>query len=139
MNLRMRILIAEDDPVSRRLVCSMLKPYGECTEAAEGSTALSEYLGALDAGRPFQLVILDLLMPGLDGIAVLEAIRGNERAKNLGAVPVIMLTAQADVPLINKAVSLGVRDYMLKPIDRERLIRELQRLKLVDDPMDTWE
>ena len=103
-----RILIADDDPQMRRLVRGILERDGyEITEAADG-------LDALDAveNHPVDLMILDLDMPRLDGLGVLEELRARVKTST---VPVIVLTARAD-DSEGRALDLGAQDYLSKPV-----------------------
>ena len=136
----MRVLIAEDDLISRKILARFLAPYGETVLAANGDEAVERFQEALTAGAPFDLILLDMVMPHKDGLEVLEIIRRAEadaqRATN--GVPILMLTGQGDAFQINQAKTLGISDYMLKPVDEMKLIRELQRLELIPDPQDQW-
>ena len=136
----MRVLIAEDHEISRKILGLFLKPYGELVVATDGKEAIDCYENAVTTSATFDLIVLDMVMPNLNGLEVLEVIRKKERECG-GAgkpVPVIMLTGDGDTFQINQAKILGISDYMMKPIDEKRLIRELQRLQLIPDPQDQW-
>jgi type IV pilus assembly protein PilB len=108
-----RILLADDDPQMRRLIRSVLQREGfEIVEAADGLDALD----AVERGR-FDLVILDLDMPRLDGFGVLEELRAQMRTASL---PVIVLTAQHGESE-EKALDLGAQDYLTKPVQTRSL------------------
>ena len=114
---RPSVLVVEDERNIRELVCLHLglENY-ECVEAGDGDTAL-----ALARQRRFDLVVLDLMLPGLDGVTVCKAIR--KQSQNPG-VPILMLTARHDES--DKVVGLesGADDYLTKPFDADEL-REL--------------
>jgi type IV pilus assembly protein PilB len=108
-----RILIADDDPQMRRLVRGILERDGyDVTEAGDG-------LDALDAveNHPFDLMILDVDMPRLDGLGVLEELRTRIKTSS---VPVIVLTARTD-DAESRALDLGAQDFLNKPVQAPSL------------------
>jgi diguanylate cyclase (GGDEF)-like protein/PAS domain S-box-containing protein len=104
------LLVVDDDEHNRDLLCRRLARKGyEATAAASGKEAL-----ALMQQHAFDLVLLDIMMPELDGIAVLKMIRETCTAAQL---PVIMVSAKDESEDIVGALSLGANDYVTKPID----------------------
>ena len=115
----MKILIAEDDPSLRRVLVALLEKSSYSTDAvADGLEAL-EYLrvGGYDG------VILDVMMPKMDGFQVLSTIR---QEKN--TVPVLMLTAKAEIEDKVTGLDLGANDYLTKPFDLRELLARLRVL-----------
>lgn len=111
----MRILIAEDDSVSRRILESMLMKYGyEVICASDGNEAW-EYLQ--EKGAP-KLVILDWVMPGIDGIEICRRIRKDPELQDSY---VVMLTVKSQQRDIISALDAGADDYVIKPFDRAEL------------------
>src|SRR5258706_16376218 len=111
-----RILIVDDEESIRLLLRRILEsnPALEMTLAGGGDEALK-----LTAERTYDLILLDLLMPGLGGIGVLTRIRGGSTNKK---TPVIIVSVLADAPTKIACQSLGVSGYLVKPIDREAVI-----------------
>ncbi|MGN6538713.1 MAG: sigma-54-dependent transcriptional regulator, partial [Mesorhizobium sp.] len=109
------ILIVDDDPVQRHLLEAAVTRFGHATVVAEGGEA---GLSALDGpgARDISAMILDLAMPGLDGIGVLKAMR--ERAIH---VPVIVQTAQGGIETVVQAMRHGAFDFVVKPASPDRL------------------
>jgi DNA-binding response OmpR family regulator len=106
----LRLLIVDDIEDSRRLVSRRFAQRGfETIEAESGHVALD-----LIAQYNFDLVLLDIMMPGLNGIEVLRRIRARHSLENL---PVIMVTAKVFSKDIVDAIELGANDYIIKPID----------------------
>src|ERR1700704_3203711 len=104
------LLIVDDDEYNRDLLCRRLERKGyEASAAASGKEALT-----LIRQSAFDLVLLDIMMPELDGIAVLKTIRETYTATQL---PVIMVSAKDESDDIVGALSLGANDYVTKPID----------------------
>jgi CheY-like chemotaxis protein len=116
-----RILVVDDDPAVRGLVRDVLEVEGYGVEVAEdGFSALRK----IEAGRP-DCVVLDVMMPGMDGHAVLERIRAGEGGSTL---PVVMLTAAADDTQAWQAWRGGVDYFLAKPFDPSELLRYLDYL-----------
>lgn len=117
----MRILVVDDDPIVRALVRDVLEIEGYDVDVADdGFRALRR----IEAGRP-DAVVLDVMMPGLDGHAVLSRIRCSDGGSEL---PVIMLTAAADDEQAWQAWRGGVDYFLAKPFDPCELLRYLDYL-----------
>ncbi|WP_312798149.1 response regulator, partial [Tianweitania sp.] len=109
------VLIIDDDPVQRRLVDAALTKFGFSTLVADGGAAA---LSILDGpqGRDVAIIVLDMVMPGMDGLAVL----GELSARGVEA-PVIVQTAQGGVDNVVAAMRAGAFDFVVKPASPERL------------------
>ena len=110
-----KILIADDDPVQRRLLETLVHQFGYQAETVESGEAVLARLQAPSAA-PVDLVIFDLVMPNLDGMAVLSRLR--ERGEKR---PIIVQTSPASVELAIPAMRLGAHDFVVKPVGPERL------------------
>jgi signal transduction histidine kinase len=107
-----QLLVVDDDELSRGLTALHFSRSGYgVAQAANGADAL-----ALLAARPFSLVLLDIDMPQMDGIAVLTQIR---RMKSVLELPVIMVTANAHEGSVVNALSHGANDYLVKPVNMQ--------------------
>src|SRR5690242_20441453 len=109
------ILIADDDPVQRRLVENMVQKCGYETIVVDTGDAAVAALTNLEAG-PIDAVVLDLVMPGLDGMGVLARMR--EAGLSL---PVIVQTAHGGIDNVVSAMRAGAQDFVVKPVGMERL------------------
>lgn len=130
----MKILLAEDDFVTRKFMLNFLSKYGECDVAVDGMEAVDAFTLALEDGEPYDLVCLDIMMPVMDGYQSLAEIRDVEKSKNIPeekAVKVIMTTALNDERNVKMAFELGCSVYSGKPIDQERFEKALIKLGLV--------
>ena len=109
------ILIVDDDPVQRRIVEAAVSKFGYETLVADGGEAA---LAAMDGprGRDIAVVILDLVMPGVDGLEVLKRMREREIY-----VPVIVQTAKGSIDTAVSAMRAGAFDFVVKPVSPERL------------------
>lgn len=132
----MRILIAEDDLVSRKFLQKYLSQYGECDIVVDGLEALDAYMISLKDEKPYDLICLDIMMPKVDGVKVLKNIRDMEIQKNIAAdkrAKIIMTTALAETQFVQQAFEYGCNAYAAKPIDIEKLEEVLKKLDLVKD------
>ncbi len=116
-----KVLVVDDDLAIRRLVCDVLQAYGYSTvEAADGFSAIR----LVQSEQP-DCVVLDVMMPGLDGHAVLTRIRESDFGRDL---PIVMLTAAADDAQAWQAWSEGVDYFLAKPFDPDELLHFLDYL-----------
>jgi len=114
-----RILIVEDHPLIAELVETRLRIEGmQPTKCPGGREAL-----ALLTSEPFDVVILDIMMPDVDGYEVLRHIRGTTETTDL---PVIFLTAKSTPADIEKGLSLGANHYITKPFSGQDLMRKVR-------------
>ena len=130
----MKILIAEDDMISRRFLLKFLSQYGECDVAVDGMEALDAYLISVKETEPYDIICLDIMMPKVDGIKVLKAIRDFEKQRGImpdKKVKIIMITALADTEHVHKAFELGCAVYASKPIDTDKLIEVMKNLDVI--------
>ncbi|MGI6084219.1 MAG: response regulator [Acetivibrionales bacterium] len=127
----MRILIAEDDLVSRKFLFKFMSQYGECDLVVDGLEALDAFLMAMKDNNPYDLICLDIMMPKVDGVKALKAIRDLETQKGVlpkKRVKVIMTTALAETQLVHNAFEIGCEAYAAKPLDIEKLADVLKKL-----------
>jgi two-component system chemotaxis response regulator CheY len=132
----MRILIAEDDYVSRKFLYKFMTQFGECDITVDGMEAIEVFLMALDEKNYYDLVCLDIMMPEVDGIKALKTIRKLEEERGVPKdklVKVIMTTALNDPKGIFESFDLGSEAYAVKPIDTDKFMEVLKRLKLLSD------
>lgn len=110
------ILVADDDPVQRRLLEAQIRRFGHDAIMAEGGEAALARLRQQNAPR-IDLVLLDLVMPDLDGMGVLEAMR-----REAIDCPVIVQTAHGSIDTVISAMRAGATDFVVKPVGPERLL-----------------
>lgn len=127
----MRILIAEDDRLSRNFLSKFLSEYGSCDVAVDGMEALDAFMEAVKQKAPYDLLCLDIMMPRIDGLKVLKAIRLLEKQHDLPHTCIIMMTALADVEYVDQALELGCDAYAAKPIDTAKVETVMRNLKLI--------
>ncbi|MCX8131666.1 MAG: response regulator [Clostridia bacterium] len=130
----MKILIAEDDLASRKFIYKFLSSYGDCDVTVDGIEAVEAFMLAWDEGNPYELVCLDIMMPKLDGLKALKAIRDIEKQKSVEAshrAKIIMTTALNDTRDVYGAFETGCEAYAAKPINTEKLIEVMKKLELI--------
>lgn len=130
----MKILLAEDDFVTRKFMAGFLSKYGECDITVDGMEAVDAFMMSLEAEDPYDLVCLDIMMPVMDGYQALMGIRNLEKERNIPpekAVKVIMATALNDEKNVKMAFDLGCTIYSGKPIDEARFDQALKKLGLI--------
>lgn len=130
----MRILIAEDDFIGRKLLQKFLSQYGECDIAVNGMEAIDAYLAAHKEGTPYHLICLDIMMPVMDGLKVLKAIRDIERQKGIldkDRVKIIITTALNDRKTVSESYDSGCEAYAWKPLDLEKFREVMVKLGLI--------
>ncbi len=133
----LKILVVEDEFISRMLLKEMLAPFGACKTAQDGREAVELIDKSYDdpAGK-FDLVCLDIMMPEMNGHQALKEIRRIEKQRGLEGnqtAKVLMITALDDTQNIMEAMVVGrCEAYMTKPISRTKLEEQLQNLCLID-------
>ncbi len=138
-----RLLVVDDDPMNRKTLRLYLQKEGYVVDTAEnGQQALDRLRAASrpQGPQPFDLILLDLVMPGMDGIAVLERIRANTQWRQ---IPVIMVSAVEETTSIVRCIQLGAEDYFFKPFDpillRARISACLDRRAFYRSLLETQE
>ena len=127
-------LIVEDTFVDRRVLQKLLSEFGECHVATNGEEAIEAFKLAYVDGKPYDLVCLDIKMPGIDGHQVLAAFREEEARLGIGglkAVKVVMTTALEGSENVLNSFWSGCEGYLHKPVDKAQLLSILKELKLI--------
>lgn len=124
-----KILIVEDDVISRKYLSKFLNRYGHCDLVVDGYEAIDAFILAIQEKSPYELICLDIMMPKVDGIQVLEAIRKIEASEKISkVVKIVMTTALGRTDMVRQAFDLGCDAYASKPIDIEKFVEVLSQL-----------
>ncbi len=131
----MLFLIAEDDLSSRLILQQMLSPYGESHIAVNGKEAVELFKNSLEAIQPYDAIFLDIMMPIMDGNEALKEIRRMEKEKfgsGYKEVYIMMVTAlNTPKEVIESFYEGGCSSYVVKPIDRRKIIGKLREDKIL--------
>jgi PAS domain S-box-containing protein len=123
------VLVAEDNEINALLMRSLLTKLGHrVVIAVHGEAALESWLAAAAAGTPYDLVLMDIQMPRLDGIEATKRIRAHEAATGGHHTPILALTANALVEDRYACFEAGMNGFLIKPLDREKLEEALAGL-----------
>jgi signal transduction histidine kinase/CheY-like chemotaxis protein len=120
------ILVAEDNEINALLAHALLVRLGHYpTMATSGAAAIESWLAARAADTPFDRVLMDLHMPGMDGLDATRRIRAIEAEMNGQRTPILALTANASAEDREACLAAGMDGFLVKPLDRERLAAAL--------------
>ncbi len=120
------VLVAEDNEINALLVRALLVKLGHRpTMAGSGGAAIECWLAARAAGVPFDRVLMDLHMPGMDGLEATRRIRMFEAEDDSAHTPIIALTANASAEDREDSLAAGMDGFLVKPLDRDRLANAL--------------
>jgi CheY-like chemotaxis protein len=118
----MKVLFVEDDPMNRRVVKAMLEVAGAPMDEADSGAA---GLAMVDR-EAYDLILMDLRMPGMDGITAIQKIR--ERGDDKGKAPIIVVTADTAPDLRAACIAAGANDFMMKPVAMNALFDMIARI-----------
>jgi two-component system chemotaxis response regulator CheY len=133
--VNMKTLVVEDDFISRLVMQQLLSPYGECHVAIDGAESIKAFKLAKEEKKPYNLICLDIMMPGMNGHDALKIIRSLEKKEGilLGmGVKVIMTTALKNKENVFSAFNEFCDAYIVKPIDKNVLLDHLRTFGLID-------
>lgn len=131
----MKILIVDDDVVSRKKMAKIMEATGDCTEVESGKDALEAFINAWDMGLPFGVITLDIGLPDMSGVEVLKHIRDIESEKGItpkSRVKVIMVTSLSDQDVVVGSLEAGCDSYIVKPFDKDRVFEKLESLSIAE-------
>lgn len=130
----MKTLVVEDDFTSRLMLQKIMESYGEVHIAVNGREAVDACRSARAANQPYDLICMDIHLPNMNGQAALKEIRFMEDLNGLTAeqrVRIIMMTASPTEQSVVAAVRDRCDGYLVKPIDRAKLVEKLKECNLV--------
>ena len=115
------VLVVEDDKIMGQMVAEILRDSGfNVTTVTNGGAAFERL-----AERPIDFIVLDVLLPELDGFEIYSRLQADPKTKS---IPVLIITAWADERHIDKASQLGIRHFLAKPFTEDELLREILSL-----------
>jgi len=131
----LRCLIVEDDELSRELLALQMEPYAQCDLAENGREGLDRFTAALQAGEPYHLILLDIVMPEMDGFEAAKAIRRHEEQHGVtidkGVNIVVLSSLSTPQDVIQAYVAAQSSAHLVKPVQPEKLVKTLRKLDLI--------
>ena len=127
----MKILIVDDEEISRTILLSKIAHMGSCVAVNSAKAALAELDKAQAEKQPFDVITLDVSMPGMDGRQLLEHIRKKEAMDKIPKndwVKILMITARMNLGTINACIKRGCNGYLTKPVTQVQLIQSLSQM-----------
>jgi len=129
-----RCLIVDDDELGREMVAQYLQGVPVVVAVGSGEEAVEKFRSAQEAGEPFELILLDIVMPGMDGIATGTAIRKLEKERGMPVsqqTKIIMLTARnAPLDVMQSLMSVQSAAYLVKPVEPGKFRETLSKVGL---------
>jgi two-component system chemotaxis response regulator CheY len=130
----LKSLVVEDNPIAQKIMRNILKEYGSCDLANNGWEGFVKFENSIKNNHNFDLICLDIEMPRLDGVTLLDKIRTLEKenkVKNKSII--IMVTSQGEKDVVKKCCRLGCNSFIVKPVDKYNLGKILKRHKISDN------
>jgi two-component system chemotaxis response regulator CheY len=134
-NRRLRILVAEDDFVSRLLLQTFLSRYGDCHVAVNGREAVEAFRYAISRNQTYDLICMDVMMPEMDGREAVRQIRALEESIGIlstSGAKIIITTAVRDVKEVIRCFQELCDAYMIKPLDMTLLLAHMREYQIVE-------
>ncbi len=133
MDKKLNILVAEDDRMSRAFITEFMTAYGSVDAATNGMEAVDLFIESIKSKKPYDLLCLDIMMPKVDGLKVLQVVRELEEQQHIEKkIKIIMMSALSEVDYVQEAFRLGCDAYAAKPIDTEKVIEAMLNLGLIE-------
>jgi len=131
----MKILIADDDFISRQILKDIMKQFGECDVVVDGDEAVQAFRLAWEENDHYDLIFMDIMMPRMDGTQALKQIRAIEKENKIKGpdeVKVIMTTALNDPKTVIEAFyESRASSYILKPLTEDKIVEQMKSFGLI--------
>ncbi|MBF0101006.1 MAG: response regulator [Desulfobacterales bacterium] len=124
----MKILVVDDELVSRKKMHKIMEGIGECISVESGKQAIRSFKEAWEEGVPFEVISLDIFMPDMSGIEVLTKIREVEKEKQVPKekqVKIMMVTSYSEKDIVIASLKAGCDNYVVKPFNSEKVRAKL--------------
>jgi two-component system chemotaxis response regulator CheY len=125
-------LVVEDNVINQKIMYNILKEFGKCAVAENGVEGLKLVKKAISEQNYYDLICLDIEMPQMDGINLLNMIRKIEKTIDLNKKStIIMITARGEKEIVRECCRLGCNSFLVKPVDKYNFTKMLKRYNLV--------
>ena len=137
----MKILVVDDELVSREKIRRIMEHFGQCKAVESGEAAIAAFHEAWNNWSPFDLITMDISMPTMSGLETLQKLREMEKEKSVPEekrVKIIMATSDADRDTVVTCLAEGCNDYIVKPFNQKTVETKLNRilaLRINRDPV----
>ena len=131
----MKVLIVDDDFVNRKLLKKMMESMSSTDGVSNGREAVQAFVLAHEEKDPYDLILLDIQMPELDGQETLREIRTWESDHHIfmnDGVKFIMVTSKDDAKSIMQAFTNGCEGYVTKPVTKDKIFNEMKKLEIIE-------
>lgn len=132
----LKILLVDDSKSAQQKIYSILSKYGKCDQASNGVEAVEYFISSVKDNSPYDLIIMDVVMPMMDGFEATKVIMSIQEKENIPEeerAKIIMLTSKADPANMMKAqYEIGVSTYITKPFEEETLVEAMNNLGLFE-------
>jgi two-component system, chemotaxis family, chemotaxis protein CheY len=131
MRSDMKILVVDDELVSREKIRRIMEHFGQCKSVESGEAAIAAFHEAWNSWSPYDLITLDISMPTMSGLETLQTLREIEKEKNVPEekrVKIIMATSEADRDTVVTCLSEGCNDYIVKPFNQKTIGVKLPKI-----------
>lgn len=126
----MKMLVVDDEIVSRKKMMQIISNFGQCEGVTNGKAAVSAVMKALEDWKLYNLITLDVSMPDISGTKVLDAIRKLEEDRGLDEdekVKILMVTSHSDIETVKACVG-KCNGYIVKPFNKEIMVEKLKKI-----------
>lgn len=132
-------LIVDDSKFQRYIIELCLSRFGSCDQAENGQQAVELFENALEQGQPYDLVVLDILMPEMDGHAALKQIIELQQDRDEDRRSKVLMVSSLDDPqnMMQAQFDEGADAYITKPFEDETLIEALRNLEIIPNPLES--
>ena len=136
----MRALVVEDVAIIRKILVHYLEPFGPVEMASDGMEALGKFCLAHAENKSYNLILLDIMLPKINGIQLLTKIRELEdeilvtdKRYEFDPVKILMVSSLSDEKALSTAIEKGCNGYITKPFDKDKIINEVEKtgIKLI--------
>ncbi len=133
----MKVLIIDDEKISRKVLLKQMEGIGDCTAVSDSQKGFALVMKSLREKQPYELITMDVSMPNMSGPQLLSQIRKKEKSmkiKKADRIKIIMVTSRMNISTIKECIGLGCDGYLSKPVNKYQLLGNLEQMGFADLP-----